>query len=120
MYAGRPQLSIEILDQAERLDPLFSNWHLEACAFALYQLRQYAEAAAAIERMVGIPLYLHRLRAACYAQLDRFDEARAIATEVLEQQPHFTLSRCAMVDPYQSQASLDHLIEGLRKAGFPE
>src|SRR5262249_53039334 len=83
IFAGRPQAALAILDQAERLDPRLSNFHWDTRGRALYQLGQYAEAVAALERMTGAPLYVYRFRAACYAQLGRSDEARALATEAL-------------------------------------
>jgi adenylate cyclase len=120
IYTGRPQAALETLDRAERLDPQFPNWYWEARGQALYQLRRYEEAAAAFERMSAPPLYVDQWRASCYAQSGRTEDARAIATEVLNREPRFTLRRYAMIEPFQSQASLDHLIEGMRKAGLPE
>lgn len=120
IYTGRPQTALEILNQAERLDPQFPNWYWEARGQALYELRRYDEAAAAFERMTAPPLYVYQCRASCYAQAGRTEDARAMTTEVLNREPRFTLRRYAMTEPFQSQASLDHLIDGLRKAGLPD
>jgi hypothetical protein len=54
------------------------------------------------------------------AQLGRFNEAQAKAAKALKREPGFTLSRYALLEPYQFQASLEHMIEGMRKAGLPE
>jgi tetratricopeptide (TPR) repeat protein len=86
----------------------------------LYQLRRYSDAADAFEKLVPAPTYVERYLAACYAQLGRLDEARTKATEALKREPCFTLRRYAVVDSYKSRADLDHMIEGLRKAGLPE
>jgi adenylate cyclase len=120
IFTGRPDVALTLFDEAERRDPQLPNWFWGERGHALYHLRRYADAAAAFERVTAAPVYVDRLRAACYAQLDRIDEARAIAAEALRREPRFTLRRNAMMDPFQSRADLDHMLEGLRKAGLPE
>jgi len=120
VFAGHPEAALELLDQAQKLDPQLPIWYWEVRGMALYQLWQYANAAAAFERMKPAPIYIDRFCAACYAQLGRANEAQAKAAAALRRDPRFTLRRYAMIDPYQSRAALDHLIEGMRKAGLPE
>jgi hypothetical protein len=48
------------------------------------------------------------------------DAAKAKAAEALAREPGFSMRRYAMVEPYKSQADLDHMLEGMRKAGLPE
>ena len=87
---------------------------------ALYQLGRYGEAAQALERATALRPYATRYLAACYAQLGRNAEARTLAAEALRQEPSFTLRDWAEDEPYESSASLEHMMEGLRKAGLPE
>ena len=117
---GRPDAALELLIKMERLDPHYPKWVMEARGMALYQLRRYSEAAEVFEKMVPAPTYVDRFLAACYAQLGHLDEARAKAAEALAREPRFSLHRYAMVEPFKSQADLDHMIEGMRKAGLPE
>jgi adenylate cyclase len=119
-YVGRPQRSLEILDHAERLEPQPQNWHWEARGLALYQLKRYDEAIASFDRMTTRYPYINRWRAACYAQLGLVEEAKSIAAETMILQPNFNLKQYAGAELFQSQADLDHLVEGLRKAGLPE
>jgi TolB-like protein/Flp pilus assembly protein TadD len=120
VFAGEPAAALELLDQAQRLDPHLFIWYWQVRGQALYQLRRYADAAAAFEQLSPAPASTIRFCAACYAQLGRFNEAQAKAAEALRREPGFTLSRYALIESYQSRAALDHMIEGMRKAGLPE
>jgi Tfp pilus assembly protein PilF len=118
--AGRPDQALVWLDQAEQLDPHPRIWFWELRGLALYHLRRYADAAAAFARVSSGPVYVDRFRAASHAQLGQLDEAHAIAAQALARDPDFSLRGFAVVEPYKSQRELDHMIEGMRKAGFPE
>jgi TolB-like protein/Tfp pilus assembly protein PilF len=120
IFSGRPEAALELLDQVGRLDPHLPNWYFEPRGIALYQMHRYADAAAAFEKMVPAPTYVDRFLAACYAQLGRLHDARTKADETLKREPGFTLQRFAIVEPYSTRGDLDHMIEGLRKAGLPE
>jgi hypothetical protein len=58
--------------------------------------------------------------AAAYAYLGKETEARAEATVVLRMQPHFTVSWWSKMLAYKNSADVEHILLGLRKAGFPE
>jgi adenylate cyclase len=117
---GLPQQALDSLDRALRLIPSPPNWYREWQGCALYSLRRYEEAARAFEYATGKRAYIHRFLAASYAQMGRFVEARAAAAEALRLQPEFTLHMLLVVAPWKSQADLDHMVDGLRKAGLPE
>ena len=118
--AGRPAVALEFVDRAERLMPRGESWYWELRGLALYHLRRYAEASDAFERMGTGPAWFERFRAAAYAQLGQLDRARTAADESLRRDPGFTLQRFKDIDPYRAKADLDHMIDGLRKAGLPE
>ena len=52
--------------------------------------------------------------------MGHLSKARALVDESLKLQPTFTLSVWAETEPYKSQVDLDHMLEGMRKAGLPE
>jgi hypothetical protein len=56
--------------------------------------------------------------AACYAQLDRTEEAEKAVAEVMKQSPNFSVSR-QRGGGWLLQ-SVTHLREGMIKAGLPE
>jgi tetratricopeptide (TPR) repeat protein len=120
LCAGRPNEALARLDQAIRLNPHPRTWYWELRGLALYHLRRYADAASDFARASAGPAFVDRFRAACYAQLGQLEEARAIAADALKRDPDFSLRAFALVEPYKSHADLDHMIEGMRKAGLPE
>jgi hypothetical protein len=58
-------------------------------------------------------------RAAAYAQLGRAKEAEETMTEYLRQRPGRTVRKESMYS-FRNPADLEHLLDGLRKAGMPE
>ena len=58
--------------------------------------------------------------AASLAQLGRMEEARREAGYFMFSNPHFTISFWAKTQPARDQATIQHFIEGYRKAGLPE
>jgi hypothetical protein len=52
--------------------------------------------------------------------LNRAAEARAAASEVLRMDPSFTASRYAQIERFKNPADLEHLLDGMRKAGLPQ
>jgi adenylate cyclase len=63
----------------------------------------------------------HVWLAANLAQLEQLDEARAEAAEVLRIDPNYTIDgtqrRLAL---FKRPEDVEHLLDGLRKAGLPE
>jgi adenylate cyclase len=60
----------------------------------------------------------HLNLAACYAELDRLEEARAEVAEVLRLDPHFSLEVLRQNFAYKEPAALERFLGGLRKAGL--
>lgn len=58
--------------------------------------------------------------AATYAHMGNMDEARRELGVFLDAKPTATISAVAAAEPYAELALLDHLLDGLRKAGLPE
>jgi hypothetical protein len=61
-----------------------------------------------------------RFLAASLAQLSRLDEARAEVELFLVGNPHFTTRHWATTEPFREAATLEHFVDGYRKAGLPE
>jgi TolB-like protein/Tfp pilus assembly protein PilF len=120
VYTGRPREALRTIERAMRLNPIPPNSYWVLQGLALYHLRRYEEACRTFQRATARPPYVDRYLAACCAQLGLFAEARVLVARSLEQQPDFTLAVWATVEPYQSRADVDDLLDGLRKAGLPE
>jgi tetratricopeptide (TPR) repeat protein len=119
VYAGQPEKSVELMEKAMRLNPCYPDWYLWYLADAYSTMDRHTDVIATVQRMRN-PDEGRRMLAASYAHLDRMDEARAQARQVLNLHPNFTIGRWRHRPPYRDQAVLEHFIEGLRKAGLPD
>jgi adenylate cyclase len=117
---GQPEEAITWLRRAERLNPLRKDAYSDYLGLALFSAGRYREAARAFEVTAEPKFYDHVWLAATYAHLDDMHKAREHARHVLELAPEFTITRFARLEPYKSEADLEHWVGGLRKAGLPE
>jgi len=122
-YAGRLEEAIPLVEKGIRLspsDPRMFMW-LPALACAHYQLRQYEQAVETARRSWALNRnYTPGLTylVAGLAQLGQIVEAQSALTDLKKLDPNFTAVRTTMQRLYQNQAGIDHLLDGLRKAGF--
>ena len=87
---------------------------------AHYAARQYE---AAVETLRNDETYRtgsRRFLAASLAQLGRMDEARREGALFMASNPHFTIGRWAATQPFRDAATLQHFVDGYRKAGLAE
>jgi adenylate cyclase len=122
-FAGQSARAVELIQASRRLDPFHPPQLLAALGHAHYLLRRYAEAvpplcecASRAPKLRIVPLWL----AATHAQLGHLNQARAKAAEVLRMEPNFTIGKFEATAVYKDLSDVNHLFEGLRKAGLPE
>jgi len=121
-FQGRSEEGVASAEKGIRLspsDPRLFIW-LSGLAAAHYQLRHYTEAVETGRRSWTINRsYITGLTCvvAGLAQLGKIEDARAALANLQELDPKLAALR-ATVKLYQSQAGIDHLLEGLHKAGF--
>jgi adenylate cyclase len=101
-------------------DPRLFIW-LQALAGVHYQLQNYAEAIDAGRRSWTLyrnwPVGL-RYVVAGLAQLGRTDEARTALDDLRLLDPNLAFVEGIMERLFYNRASVDHILDGLRKAGF--
>jgi adenylate cyclase len=123
LYAGRPEEAVEQAEKGIRLspsDPRLFIW-LPALAGAHYQMRHYAKAVEAGRRSWSLNRnWPHGLRyvVAGLAQLNRIAEAKAALAELKLADANLEFSAGVLRRVYPDPAAVDHILEGLRKAGF--
>jgi TolB-like protein len=127
-HMGRHAEAVECIKRATRLDPFHPDWMFELLAEALYLSRHYEEAGSALKRFKEPPYWIYPKAAACYAQLERRDEAReAVASfeQAVERERREGNLRASIEfairgtqTNYKHQDDRDHWLEGFRKAGF--
>ena len=120
--------ALEQCEAALRLSPRDPRtWqYLMLRASALYQLRRYEEAAKwareATRHPVADILWPYIYLAGASAQLGRTTEAAAAIAELRRTRPNATVASLLAWPNMRirSQQTLEHILEGLRKAGLPE
>jgi TolB-like protein len=123
LYRGHPEKAIALAEKGIRLspkDPRLFIW-LPALAGAHYQLRHYAQAVEAGRRSWMLnrnwPAGL-RYVVAGLAQLGRVEEANAALAELKLLNENLAFVESNLRRLYQDQAAVDHILDGLRAAGF--
>ncbi len=120
-YAGRPQVGLERIKEAMKINPHHPyNYHFHL-GQAYFVLRQYEEAADAFQQGLASNPAAERLRvwlAATYAQSGDIDNANWEAEQVLSSNPDFSIARMEQSFHFKDPAELKHFTDGLRLAGF--
>ena len=126
-FIGEFDESIALVKKAMRLSPYYPALYLFPLFRSYFLTGRYEEALAAAELLLERgrkgevnPLYVHLTLAQAYIGVDKKDEARAQAAELLKIYPNFSLESWQKQQPYKNPAHWERLIEALRKAGFPE
>jgi adenylate cyclase len=123
LYAGRPEEAIELAEKGIRLspsDPRLFIW-LPALAGAHYQMRHYEQAVEIGRRSWTLnrnwPAGL-RYVVAGLAELGRIEEAQAALAELRRLNANLAFVEGNLQRLFTDRAAVDHIIGGLRKAGF--
>jgi TolB-like protein len=119
-YFGEHGVAIEWLTTAVRLNPYPPEWYAPVLGMALYSARRYAEALAMLAVVGSVSPWPSIYLAACLARLNRLDEARAGITKWSTEWPTLSMVEYARNEPFKNSADLEHLLEGLSKAGLLE
>lgn len=117
-YEGKTEQALDWANRGLRLNPNHPDWYASTHGMALYCHRNYGEAAAAISRnFVNPDIWELMYLAASLAQANRLDEARAQVERYIAQEPKRSMLEHAKHEPYRHEAGLEHLLDGIRKAG---
>ena len=122
VFSGRADDALIELSLVRQRDPYPPLWYWEICGSTYYQSRRYDEAIAAYHKMDRSQFWAHGYLAASYAMAGKLDDARREMDAYRAAAPPSVtaLSAWAWWEPHQDRAGLNHLLEGLRKAGLPE
>ncbi len=119
IFAGEPERALELLDEAEELDPFLPVWCIEERGAALYGLERFDDAAAAGG---ALPFQTRRsrlYRAAASVALGDLDRARQIMAEAVAAAPDLTVDFVQRYESYRDPAMKRLLIDRLVEAGLP-
>jgi TolB-like protein/Flp pilus assembly protein TadD len=130
VLAGQEEQAIACTDHAMRLSP-FDIYECNLAQFvAHFTARRYGDALAALGRIPEPGIEVTASLAACYAQLGREAQARQTMADFMAQAPgeiadYPGVDRVswriywARLFPFKHAEDLDHLLDGLRRAGLP-
>ena len=125
LYDGRLEEAIALAEKGICLspyDPRLPLW-LPALAGAHYRLGHYAEAVETGLRSWTLnrnwPAGL-RYAVAGLAQLGRREEAEAVLVDLMRLNASLSFIKTNLQRLYNDRVAIDHILEGLRKAGMPE
>jgi adenylate cyclase len=120
---GEPTRAIAIAKMQMRLDPFHPHFAPMMAGVAHYHLKEYHDAQHWLSEAIGRApnhQYGHAFLAATYAQLGRLEDAHAEANEVLRLNPSYSISGTQQrVSVLKRPEDMEHLVDGLRKAGLP-
>lgn len=119
IHVGKTAEGVAMIGQAKKLNPLSSDWYDWVLGIAAFFDERYEEALDALRRVGNSSCFLRCDLVATLVRLGRMDEARAIAHELLEDQPNFRVTQGTLT-PFKDPQVLQRFIADLRLAGLPE
>jgi TolB-like protein/class 3 adenylate cyclase/cytochrome c-type biogenesis protein CcmH/NrfG len=132
-WTGEPGESIQLFQQAMRLQPAYPWWYLLQLGRSYREAGRYEEAIATMEQLLDPrwgdrppqkKLLVHIVSASCYAFLGRLEEARAQVAEWENIDPKLSMEGVTQyirtAEYFQDAAYEQRLIDSWRKAGVPE
>ena len=116
-FMGEFERGVELSRRAQELNPLHPGWYYFSFARLDYNRKAYDDTIRCVEK-IGLPhfYWTHLLDAAAKGQLGRPDAGKALS-RVLEIKPSFS-PPLELRKWNASPADLDHIMEGLRRAGW--
>ncbi len=120
IHDGGPREAISLLSRARQLNPLHPPWYWEHLGIALFAKRDYAASLQAFSRMSWHSFYDLIYAAAAAAHLGQRRHAADYLREALEKRHGLRSSTLAYFLPYRQQKNLDHVLDGLKRAGLPD
>jgi adenylate cyclase len=119
-FVGQWERGISLIGEAIARNPAHPGWYHTAPALNFYRQGRYAEALDEASQL-DAPGWAHNytILAMTYGQLGQEEEARAAARQLLQLSPDFEANAWYELQLRNfPEAMLEHMIEGLRKAGL--
>ncbi len=120
IFFGLPERALELLDEAEALDPYLPVWCVEERGVAFYAQGRYREAA---EHLCALPFQTRRSRLyqiAARMALGETEEAQRLARSALAAQAGLSVEYVRGQEYYRDTAVMEVLVERLSAAGIPK
>jgi tetratricopeptide (TPR) repeat protein len=122
-YAGSPEQAISLIERAMRLDPKCPANYQFSLGHAHFLMGRYEWAAEAFERAsIRNPDFrpTYPLLAASYARLGQRDRAKTVRDAFVKLNPDITIAMLSGRVPYRRKSDMQHFVNSMREAGWPE
>ena len=123
VLAGEAARATQLLEMHMRLDPFYEPNAPVGLGFAYYMLGRYEDALPLVQEAISrAPDMAHGryVSAMSYAKLGQLDKAKADVEHALRLEPWYRISQSLTARYFKRPEDTEHVITGLRKAGFPE
>jgi TolB-like protein len=121
LFSGQPREALEPIREATRLDPFdpLGASRASNIAIAHYYLREYEAAVIAAKEALGSGhLLAYRWLAAALGQIGRREEAKQALADAIALTPKSVDMFVRQRVPWMRPVDYEHMVEGLRKAGW--
>jgi len=121
IYTGQYEKAILLVKKAMRLNPRSPPYYLYILGNAYYLAKRYEEAIATLRESVEKhPDFLPSriILALVYSEMNREEEARAEAAQIMKRSPETSLEVLKRNLPFKDPEVLKRVLEALRKAGL--
>jgi len=118
---GRYEEAISILQRVIRLDPFNTGFPLFHLGSTYLLMRRHEDAIEEYNKALKLNPKIFNAYVgltAAYSSLERMDEARSAASELLKLHPTFSLVDFEKTLPYKNQADTEFMVNALKKAGL--
>jgi adenylate cyclase len=122
-YNGESKEAIRLLKKAFRLNPIPPSYYYYFLGIAYRNDKQYEKSIEICKNGIELDpdvLGIYTTLVPSCIMLNRFDEAKMYAKEILRLHPNYSLSYHRNTVPFKDQTETEALIDSLRKAGLPE
>jgi class 3 adenylate cyclase len=117
-FTRQPERALELIAEAEALDPFLPVWCLEEKGVALFNLGQYEEANSALNSLAFQTFRSRSYAAACAMALGDQERARKAIAEAVGILPDLTVSKLLHWESYRYPEDAERLGSLLLKAGL--
>jgi adenylate cyclase len=122
IYGGQPLAAVPHIEQAIRLDPALKQLYIHFLGSAYLVAGKFEAASALFKERIQLAPKTDLSRAflaVALGHLGQAEEAGRVWRELMEINPKYSFAEHVGRLPFRDRADIDHLAEGLGKAGIP-
>ncbi len=116
IYGDYPELGLERVREAMRLNPFHPNYYWQLEGRCLHMLGRHAEALQAFARMENPPFWIYVYLELCHRELGDEAAAQKARAAYLQHSPSFDLEQFKSIFPYRNPATAARFFAGLSQS----